>query len=911
MVLAPGTRLGSYEILSALGAGGMGEVYRALDTRLDREVAVKVLLASVASDPDRVARFQREARTLAVLQHPNVAGIYGVEAAGGAMALILELVEGPTLAEIITRQGTAGADPRGLEINEALQIARQIAEALEAAHEHGVVHRDLKPANIKVRPDGTVKVLDFGLAKVMAAPGPASASSQSPTVLPPPTMTGPGSVLGTAAYMSPEQANGRPTDTRTDIWAFGVVVFEMLAGQRPFPGATFSETVASVLKSEPDWQALPAAVPARLRQLLQHCLVKDAKRRLQAIGDARVQIEDLIAGETDDLQAGARAVTAARWRHLLPWGVTALVLTALVAALLRRPPPAATDRPSRFVITTPPDAPLRSSNQPGVTISPDGLRVVYRSARDEEGSATGRLFIRAIDQLQAAPLRGAEAAAGPVFSRDGEWIVFADNAANALKRISAAGGPAITICALNGSFRGATWGPGDMIVFATDRSKGLMRVPASGGTPERLTTAAADKGESDHFWPDMLPDGRAVLFASWNGSLQRSRIAAASIPGGQVTPLIEGTGARFSPTGHLIIAAADRTLRAVGFDARRLQVIGSPVTVVDRVGIGPYGGGNFAVSDVGSLVYSTEANAAVPPRTLAWVDRMGREEAIDLPVRAYTDVRLSPDGARVALGAWDEQNDIWIWDLVRRTLQRLTNDPDFNRVPVWTPDGARVASTADHGGLWNVYWQPSDGAGAMDRLDDGTQSRFPQSFSPDGRSLIFATPLNQPFDLGLLSIAARTATMLLHSAASELNGEISPDGRWIAYQSDESGRFEVYVRPFPEVDTARRQVSTGGGTRPVWARSGRELFYYLAPDTIMAVPVRGGPDLALGTPQTAVKGRHAPAVYPTRHYDVSADGQRFLLLKDAPAPEGQKAPSPEIHLVLNWFEELKAKVPTP
>ncbi len=902
MALSPGTRFGPYEIQGALGAGGMGEVYRARDTTLERDVAVKILPPAFAADADRVARFQREARTLASLNHPNIAIVHGLERASGVHALVMELVDGEDLAVRIAR----GAIP----LDDALPIARQIAEALEAAHEHGIVHRDLKPANIKVRRDGAVKVLDFGLAKTTEAPGSSPGVSQSPTITTP-AMTAAGIILGTAAYMSPEQARGKAVDKRTDIWAFGAVVFEMLTGRRAFPGDDITITLASVIMKEPDWDALPRATPAGLRRLLGRCLKKDARARLRDVGDARVQIEELLAGAPEDVATVTAGVRSFHQRAL-PWVLGPLVVVGLSAALfLQRASLAPPGRPSRFLIATPPDAPLRSSNSPGLTISPDGSRVVYRSAEDEEGSATGRLYMRAVDRLEALPIRGADAAMGPVFSRDGEWILYHDNRARALKRIPASGGPPVTICPLDGQLRGASWGPGDMIVFATDRSQGLLRVTAAGGAPERLTSVDGAKGEQGHWWPNVLPDGRAVLFTVWNWSLEGSRVAVMSLPSGQITQLLDGTSARLSPTGHLVFAAADRTLRAVGFDGGRWQVMGNPVVMIERVGLGAVGQAGFMFADDGSLVYTTETDAPVPPRTLVWADRNGHETAIAVPVRAYTDARLSSDGMRVALGAWDEQNDIWIWDLLRHTLQRVTNDPGFNRVPVWTPDGTRIASTADQDGVWSVYWQASDGSGTKERLTSGTRGQFPHSISPDGTQLIFATPLSQPFDLGVLQLGPdRTATMLLHSTTtSELNGEISPDGRWLAYQSDETGRFEIYVRPFPNVEAARRQVSTGGGTRPVWSRTGRELFYYIAPDTIMAVPVRLGADVTLGIPQPVVKGSYAGAIYPTRHYDASVDGRRFLLLKDAPKPAGQRAEAPEIHLVLNWFEELKAKVP--
>ena len=586
---------------------------------------------------------------------------------------------------------------------------------------------------------------------------------------------------------------------------------------------------------------------------------KIRRRRLQAIGEARVQIEDLLTGAPDGTDAIVMAAASPRWRRPLPWVSGALVVGGLAAALiLGRAPPAPAGRPARFVITTPPDAPFRSGTQPAVTISPDGSRVVYRGARDVDPIVTGRLYVRALDRFEAVPLPGSDGVLSAAFSRDSKWIVYHDVHDGVLKRVSVLGGSPVTICSLDGAtLRGASWGPDDTIVFATERSKGLMRVPAAGGKPERLTMVDPSQDEQDHFWPDVLPDGRAVLFTSWGGSLERARIAVVSLPSGDVHRLLDGTSPRFSPTGHILFAAADRTLRAVGFDVRRLQVTGNPVTVVERVGIERTSGADFALADDGTLVYATETSMFMTPRTLVWVDRAGHEDPINVPFRGYTSARLSPDGTRVALDVREgQQNGIWIWDIARHTLQQL-NDPQ-SRGPVWAPDGKRIAFTEEHEGVQSIYWQASDGSGTMERLSSGAQVQIPMSFSRNGTDLIFGTPTTPPYDLGVITLgASRTATMLLHSKASEMNGVISTDGHWLAYESDESSRSEIYVRPFPNVETKRIQVSTGGGTRPLWSPTGRELFYYVAPDTIMAVSVRLGADITLGNPQQVVKGPYA------------------------------------------------------
>jgi serine/threonine-protein kinase len=895
----------------------MGEVYRATDTDLKRGVAIKVLPTSVASDAERLARFQREAEVLAALNHPNIAAIYGLERSGATTALVMELVEGPTLADRIAQ----GAIP----LDEALPIARQIAEALEAAHEQGIIHRDLKPANIKVREDGTVKVLDFGLAKAMEPAGaagskeqdPAYGLSMSPTLSLHATLAG--VILGTAAYMAPEQAKGRSVDRRADVWAFGAVLYEMLAGKKAFAGDDISDTLVSVLRDEPDWAALPADVPASARQVLRVCLQKDPKKRVRDMSAIRLALDgafDAPAQQTDATPA-LPATRRARWRQALPWAVGAFVFGGLAAGtgVWMRPaaPPA---RVAHFVIATPADPPFQVAGQTSVVaMSPDGSRLAYRIHRGASTATNGVLYQRALGQLEPTLIVGTEGAGGFFFSPDGNWIGFSSNVDNTLKRISVSGGPSQTICALDGFLRGASWGPDDTIVFATQASKGLRRVPAAGGAAQVLTKVDPARGETDHFWPEVLPDGKGVVFTAWNGTAERSRIVALTLssgPSGNVSDVVRGgSQPHVSPTGHLVYAAGG-TLSAIWFNAGSLEAVGNPVPVMEGVASSPdAGAANYAIAADGSLVYVKGSLTAVGQRTLVWVDRKGQESAINVPPRAYTYARLSPDGTRVALDARDQQNDIWIWDLGRETLQRLTTDPGLNRAPVWTPDGTRVAFTAaPEGSVESIYWQKADGSGVPERLRVGSTIQGPASFSPDGKRLVFNTPLFAPHDIGMLSLdGERREEMLLKAKFSETNGAVSPDGRWLAYQSDESGQAEVYLAPFPDVNTSKRQVSTRGGTRPLWSKDGRELFYYVAPDTIMALPVRPGADVVLGNPQVVVKGPYAVAVNAGRHYDVSPDGQRFLLLKDVPAADGQKPAAPEIHLVQHWAEELKAKMP--
>ncbi len=904
MALSPGSRLGPYEILAAIGAGGMGEVYRAHDAKLHRDVAIKVLLPAVANDPDRLARFSREAQVLASLNHPNIAAIYGLEESDGVRALVMELVEGPTLAERIAQ----GAIP----LDEALPIARQIAEALEAAHEQGIIHRDLKPANIKVRPDGTVKVLDFGLAKAIdqaASRRPQADLANSPTLSIHATEAG--LILGTAAYMSPEQAAGKVVDQRTDLWAFGVVLMEMLTGRRVFDGETVSHVLAAVLKDDPDWTALPPTTPASIRRLLRRCLEKDRKCRLPDAADARLEIDDAPLAASGDGSRVAVPVSRPAWRRALP--VLAVALVALAAGtaatwLAMRASPTSpavvrmtmTPRPGEVVGTTFPD--------PDLAVSLDGRRLVY------VGTAGGQpqLFVRALDQLEPTQLRGLTNPRTPFLSPDGAWVGFFEG--QTLKKVAITGGPALTLCPITGGPRGASWGPGDTVIFATNApDTGLLEVSAGGGEPRVLTRPDPAKGEVDHLFPEILPGGEAVLFTILaTGPIENSQVAVLDLRTGQSRVLVQGgSNPHYAASGHLVYGVGG-TLRAVAFDLDRLQVRGTPVPVVERVVMKTISGAaNFSLARDGSLVYL--AGDPQGARTLVWVDRQGREDPIPAPPRNYVIPRLSPDGRRVALDVRDQENDIWIWAFAGQTLTRLTFDPSLDQFPVWTPNGARVVFSS--GSPANLFWRAADGTGAAERLAEAPTEMLGHSFSPDGTRLV-VRQLNPKtgFDLSLLlslpSLAGgpgrgptRDARPLLATPFNELNAEVSPDGAWLAYQSNASGIDEIYVRPFPDVEQGRWQVSTGGGRTPLWARRGRELFY-LAPDgKLMAVPIQPGPSFTRGNAAVVVDRVYFSAAV-GRSHDVSPDGTRFLMIKDAAA-----STATQLVVVLNFFEELKRLVP--
>jgi hypothetical protein len=942
LTLTPGTRFGPYEIVSALGAGGMGEVYRARDTRLDRDVAIKVLPAAFAADTERIARFQREAKTLASLNHPNIAMIHGLEQAGDAHALVMELVPGDDLSQRIAR----GVIP----LDEALPIAKQIADALEAAHEQGIVHRDLKPANIKVRSDGTVKVLDFGLAKAMEPPAGSSPSiSMSPTLSIHATQAG--IILGTAAYMAPEQARGNAVDKRADIWAFGVVLYEMLTGKRPFRGETISDTLASVLKTDPDWRSLPAAVPYRLRWLLRWCLDRDPKRRLRDIGDARVQLEALISGAPDDTIV-TRPAMPRRWLIAAASGVfiAGLVIAATATWALIRPLPPLPPAPVRFTVGPAGTLTLPTLiNFRDLALSPDGAHLVYATGTSPANFA---LWVRAVDQLDAVQLRGLMAPASPFISLDGKWIGFFSRsvgnvplglgnveAGGTLMKVSMTGGPPIALCQYQTTPRGASWGPNNTIVFATaDPSTGLLSVAAGGGEPTVLTTPDAPHGEVDHLFPSVLPGGQAVLFTiTGNSGIDHAQVAVLDLKTGQRKTLVRGGGqaeyvgsSTSSRQGYLIYAAAGE-LRAVRFDPIRLEVLSDPVTVVDHVWTKSSGAAEFSVSH-GALAYLPGGvnEQMMTHLSLVWVNRQGREEPINAPPRAYVMARLSPDGTRIALDIRDQDNDIWTWDLAHETLTRITKDPASDIFPVWTRDGRRILFASARNGVQNVYWQSADGSGTAERLATSPNVQRPLSMSPAGTEVVvqgFTGSLTS--SLLLLHLDSPSTVLgaggpserlgaarppwiepLVQTTFSESNGIISPDGHWLAYESNESGRYEIYVRPFPHVNGGLRQVSSQGGGGPLWAPNGRELFYLDINGFLTTVPVQpsttttfnfGSPTKLFDMPYYAGGGR----------YDVSRDGQKFLMIKNAPPANQAATPAPTgMIVVLNWAEELKARVPT-
>jgi len=889
MAIQPRDRLGPYEIVAAIGAGGMGEVYRARDAKLGRDVAVKVLPDPFAHDAERMARFQREAKVLASLNHSNIASIYGFEDSGNTRALVMELVEGPTLADRL-KSGP-------LPMDDVLLIARQMCDALEYAHERGIVHRDLKPANVKVTRDDTVKILDFGLAKAIEGDAASMDIATSPTMSRMATLAG--VLLGTAAYMSPEQAKAKPVDRRADIWAFGCVLYEMLTGKMAFGGEAVTETLAAVLKNEPDWSQLPAATPMRIRVLLQRCLQKDPKQRLRDIGDARISLDEVLSGAPDPALAGAAGVSAPLWRRSLILGLGALLLVLITALAIwnLKPSPSEQLRPvSRYVITLPPGQQLAGlENGSAVAISPDGTRLAYVATQ----GGTQQIYLREMDSLEARPVPGTEGAVSPFFSPDGEWVgFFADGK---LKKISVSGGVPLTLC--DAPFpHGASWNSRGLIVFAPTSVGVLQQVADAGGSPQPLTRVA--KGEVGHVWPEFLPDGKAVLFAV-GPVAAGSPVAVQSIATGERRNLAQGaTQPRDAPSGHLLYVQGG-SLMAIPFDPKRMEVTGAAVPVVEGVmESADTGAAQYSVSATGSLVY-VPGGVQSAQRRLVWVSRIGAEQPLGAPAHAYQYPRLSPDGRQVAVEIAEQGHQVWTYNLSRETLTRFTFEGNSNTTPSWTPDGKRIAFPSTKEGPQNLFWQLADGSGGLERLNTSEYTQNPSSWSPDGQLLAFieVNPTTG-YDIWVLRMSDRKAEPFLRTPFNESVPQFSPDGRWLAYISDESGRYEVYVQPYPGPG-GKWQISTDGGTEPVWNRNGRELFYRSG-DKIMVVDIATQPGFSAGKPRMLFQGQYVPTALTLPYYDVSADGQRFLMLK---ASEQAGAAPTQIIVVQNWFEELKQKVP--
>jgi tRNA A-37 threonylcarbamoyl transferase component Bud32 len=899
MPLAAGTKIGPYEINSPLGVGGMGEVYLAQDTRLSRRVAIKILPDKFSCDAQRMARFDREAKVLASLNHPNIAAIYGLEEANGVRALVMELVDGPTLAERI-KQGP-------LPLDETLLIAKQIAQALEYAHERSIIHRDLKPSNVKITPNGEAKVLDFGLAKALEGDfsGADISISTSPTLSQAATQAG--MLLGTAAYMSPEQARGKKVNRRGDIWAFGVVLYEVLAGKPAFLEETTSDTLAAVIRGEPDWSILPGNVPTSIIRLLRRCLTKDQNQRLRDIGEARIAIDGAILGTPEEIAAPLAATKEAPlWRRALPWVVAAIAIVLAIAcgALYWRgiqPEPHPV-----MQLSLPLAEPLAGvfDANPGspFALAPDGSQIVYVAS---VAGKPQQLYLRALEQQTATPIPGTENAIQPFFSWDGEWVGFF--AQGKMRKVSLHGGPVTPLCDAPVP-HGANWASDDTITYAPNFGSGLMRISAAGGTPKILTTPKPKDQEISHRWPQVLPGGKFLLFTIQVGSafsFDDAWIAALSLETGKWHTVIKGGSyARYVSSGHIVYAHAG-ALMAVPFDLKRMQVAGSPMPVREGVVTTALtsGGAEYDVTESGLLAY-VPGNARPPLRTLVWIDRNGMTRTVAAPPKFYSSPRLSPDGKLLALQVNENGSpDIWVYEFARNTLTRLTFGPGASSSPLWSADGRRIVYS-------NRTDSPSfrsklaDGSGAEETLygkkfDD--QGAAPLAVSPDGKTLLFSASSAGRLAIEALSLdGSEKIQPFLQSSFNIATAKFSPDGRWVTYSSDESGQWEIYVQPFPVLG-GKWMVSSGGGQYPRWTWNGREIFYRSG-DKVMAVGVETQPAFKAGTPRMWFPGEGYVAL---GNYDIAADGEHLMMLKQEDTATSPK----ELNVILNWSEELKRRAP--
>ena len=903
MALTSGYRLGSYEILAAIGAGGMGEVYRARDAKLGRDVALKVLPEAFARDSERMARFQREAKVLASLNHPNIAAIYGFEDSGSTHGLVMELVEGPTLADRIK----SGPIP----IDEALRIGKQICEALEYAHERGIVHRDLKPANVKVTADDAVKVLDFGLAKAIEGDVASIDISTSPTLTRMATMQG--VLLGTAAYMSPEQAKAKPVDRRADIWAFGCVLYEMLTGKMAFSGETVTDTLAAVIRAEPDWTQLPGEMPARVGVLLQRCLQKDPKQRLRDIGDARINLDEVLSGAPEPFPSAVVApVSAPLWRRALPWAVAcvaalaAIVLTFLYVSRT----PAAPTQLMRFEIPAP-----QETGDLVFALSPDGRELAF-TAPDAGGVL--RLWVRPLDSLDAHELPGsAVSGSNPPFfwSPDSRYLVF--DGGGKLEKIDISGGPAQVLCDVPGIVVGGSWSKDGAIIFG--QSPGvIMRVPASGGTATPVTALNPSRGETQHALPWFLPDGKHFVYhrTSSDPADDGDYIGSIDVAPGEQDPqrlLATQYNAIYvrsadSNDGYLLYLASGGALMAQPFDARSLKLTGQPRAIAEHVqGFREFG--YFSPSTDGKLVYTNAGS--IRTGQVALFDREGKVlETMDEPA-SYGGLTISPDGSRAVADVIDARGQISLWtiDFTRRTTARFTFDSFDSVNPIWSPDGSKIIFSSNRNGAYDIYEKPSDGAGGETLLLRSASNKAPCAMTYDGRFLTYEAqdPATTKGDLWVLPLGGAKQPYPLHKTqANESEARLSANDRWVAYVSDQSGRDEIYVRPFfpdangaaASVEDAQWQVSYGGGQLPIWSKDGKELYYLTLDGKVMEVDVTTEQVFQAGASKFLFQRPHWAAL--SSGYTI--DGKRFaFLVSEEQTSQAQSA----FNVVLNWQAALK------
>jgi serine/threonine-protein kinase len=890
--LAIGSLLGPYEILARVGAGGMGEVYKARDARLHRIVAIKILPYHLADRADLRERLDREARTIASLNHAHICTLFDIGRQDGVAFLVMEYLEGETLAQRLAKGP--------LPLAQVLQYAIEISDALDKAHHQGVTHRDLKPGNIMLTKTGT-KLLDFGLAKLRQEAAPGTPLSELPTERD--AITSQGAIVGTLLYMAPEQLEGKEVDARTDIFAFGAVVYEMATGKKAFGGDSQASVIGAILKDDPPpISSLQPMAPPALDRVVKRCLAKEPEKRWQTASDLCEELKWIVEAGSQITAApavGAKGIRTLGRRELI-LGVGALLVVAAIAGIafwnLKPSPP----RPvSRVAITLPPGQQLAGLDiGPAVALSPDGTHLAYVARQD----STQQLYLRAMDSLESKLIPGTEEAVDPFFSPDGQWLGFF--AGGKLKKVSVNGGSALTLGDARNP-RGASWGAQGIIAYAPTAASALQQMPDAAGTPQPLTRL--EKEENSHRWPEFLPGGKAVLFAAGTSSANWSNahVVVQSVGTGERRNLIQaGMYPRYAPSGHLVYAQGG-SLIAVPFDPQRLAITGAAVPVVEGI-LQSTGNGaaQYSFSATGSLVYISGGVQATQLR-LVWISRNGVEQPLTAPARAYQIPRLSPDARQVAVDIQEQEMQVWQYDLSREALTRLTFEGNSNQPPAWTPDGKRIAFGSNKEGPANLFWQLADGSGGLERLAASEYTQFPQSWSPNEQLLAF-NELNPTtgWDIWVLRMADRKAQPFLRTPFNEESPRFSPDGRWLAYISDESGRFEVYVQPYPG-SGGKWQISTEGGAEPVWNPNGRELFYRTE-NKMMVVDISTQSSFSAGKPRVLFSEPYLPTPIIPANYDVSLDGQRFLMLK----PIEQEAAPTQINVVLNWFEELKQKVPT-
>jgi len=895
MNLGSGTRLGPYEIVSLLGAGGMGEVYLARDSRLDRRVAIKILPAELASHPEKRQRFEREARAVGSLNHPHICVLHDIREDQGVHFLVMEYLEGETLAQRLSRVA--------LPLDLVLRYAVEMAEALEQAHRHGVVHRDLKPANVMVTKSG-VKLLDFGLAKFRAETSGASGLSSMPTESR--GLTADGVIPGTLQYMAPEQLEAKEADARTDLFAFGAIVYEMATGRRAFSGESAASLVAAILEHEPaSLCSIQRAAPPLLEHVVKRCLAKDPDERWQTAADLARELK-WVAESRDKEQPspapkpGAAGALAGLRLPILAAGLVGILIGAVAILIAVKSPAQKLRSVTRFSIELPATDPMPLAVQKVMALSSDGSRLVYAAGRGPT-----RLYLRDLNRFEAIVIPGSEGGNGPFFSPDGQWLGF--TASNGtLKKVPLSGGAPLVmrdVLAQFGGGYGATFASNDTILLSPSTSSGLWRVAASGGTAEVVTTPDRAAGETSYRWPEALPDGKTVLFTiktSDMESFDEGSVAALSLQSGTRRVLVHGgTHAVYSATGHIVYARGGALL-AAPFDRDRLEVTGPPQSILEGVAVEPTSGvAHFTLSTNGTLAYAPAGPDAFDT-TLVEVDRNGATRPLAEHRRIFRSPRFSPDGMRLAVQVGAPFENVWIWDEVRDTFARLTLGGN-NFLPVWTPDGRRVTFASDRYGPANLFWQAVEGGGEAERLTESEGLQWPQSWSPDGRVLAFVelNPSNAG-DLWCFLAGERRAEPYLTTSFDEILARFSPDGRWIAYVSNESGRYEVWLQTYPR-GGGKWQISTDGGNEPVWGPQGREIFYRNG-DQMMVVAIAAGSGLSVSKPRLLYKGNYERA--PTHvlgSYDVSPDGKHFVMIRsDQPAVT-------QINVVLNWFEELESR----